>query len=121
MMFHQDHIEKIRTGEKTQTRRTWSENYNARPSAGDIRMATPAKLGPIVSHEEADCYIRVTRADREPLGAMTEADAEAEGGYTLKEFKYLWEGLHGQGSWEDGRVVDVIEFEYVGEERPDAN
>lgn len=117
MMFSQSHLDQIRTGEKTQTRRLWSENYTARPSAGDIRMATPRSLGPIVSHDECDCYIRITRVSRERLGQMTEGDAFDEGGYTLAEFEALWADMHGE--WEPARVVDVVEFEYVGQERPE--
>lgn len=118
-MFSREHLDAIRAGEKTQTRRIWSDNYTARPSAGDYRMATPSDLGPIVSHEECDCYIRILECDRQALGNMTPEDADAEGGYTLSEFQHLWEWMHGEEAWDVQRVVDRVEFEYVGTEHPE--
>lgn len=116
MMFQPEHIEQIRSGEKTQTRRDWAENY-AGPSVGSVVMATPANLGPIVSHQECNCYIEITRRWREPLGALSTRAADREGGYSVAQFKELWAELNGE--WNPEQEVEVLEFEYVGRERPD--
>jgi hypothetical protein len=112
MLFQPEHIEQIRSGEKTQTRRDWADNY-ARPSAGDIRMATTELF---TSDDECDCYIRVLDAHQEPLGAITPADAAAEGGYTVAEFRDVWRDIN--GAWDPGQIVAVVTFEYVGRSRP---
>ncbi len=40
---------------------------------------------------------------------MTEKDADKEGGYTLKEFKRVFEDIT-KTVWEDDLVVWVVEF-----------
>jgi len=112
MLFQPEHIEAIRAGDKTETRRDWAEGYH-RPEAGDIRMATTQMFQ---SDDECDCYIRVTDHYREPLGELNAAAADAEGGYTVAEFEELWAEMH--GSWEPEMTADVIEFEYIGRSRP---
>jgi hypothetical protein len=111
MLFQPEHIDQIRRGEKTQTRRDWSENY-ARPNVGSIQIASTEMF---TSDAEADCYIRITDHWREQLGDMLPTDAEAEGGYSLAEFREVWAELHGE--WDPDLHVDVVEFEYVGTER----
>lgn len=112
LLFQDRHIPLIRTGQKTATRRDWDEAY-PRPSAGDVRMAVTELF---TSDEECNCYIRVTDHYQEPLGEMTAADARKEGGYSLAEFREAWEDIHGW--WDPERVVDVVEFEYIGHRRP---
>ena len=68
------------------------------------------------SDDECDCYIRVIECYQEPLGEMTDADAQKEGSYDLAGFREAWEAIN--GAWVPGLVVDVVEFEYVGRERP---
>lgn len=114
MLFQEEHIKQIRTGEKTATRRQWSDDYTAGPEPGDVRMATTELF---VSDDECDCYIVVTHAYEQRLGDMTEADARKEGGYTLGEFRDVWEAVTGD-PWDPDEVVDVIEFVYVGRDRP---
>jgi len=110
------HIPQIRAGEKTVTRREWSENY-AGPSVGTVVAATTELFVP---DEDADCYIRITDRDRQPLGEMTDADARKEGDYEdLEAFRDGYERVYGEGAWDPEKVVDVVAFEYVGRERPD--
>jgi len=66
--------------------------------------------------EDADCYIRVTDVYQEPLGEMDHKDAREEGGYDMASFQDTWEQINGE--WDPELVVDVVEFEYVGRERP---
>ena len=112
LLFQPGHIKAIREGAKTATRRDWAENYH-RPSAGDIRMAVPEMF---MSDAECDCYIRITDSYQEPLGDLSPADANAEGGYTVEEFREAWREINGE--WEPSLTVDVVEFEYVGRTRP---
>jgi hypothetical protein len=75
---------------------------------------------------------RITSIHREPLQAITEADAIAEGckgktvytGYTNEDqpdydmtprdvYRELWESINGAGSWDKAGDVWVIEFEVV--------
>ncbi|MDS0243131.1 MULTISPECIES: ASCH domain-containing protein [unclassified Haloferax] len=113
MLFQEDHIEQIRSGEKTATRRDWSRKS---AKEGGVYMATTSLF---TSHDECDCYIRATSVEQQTLGDMTEEDAQKEGGYTLAEFRETWEAINGEGSWNPGAEVWIVEFEYVGEDQPD--
>ena len=115
MLFKPHHIEAIRAGEKTVTRRDWADGYN-RPTPG-VHIASDEMF---MSDEEADCYIVITDVYRQPLEEMTEADAQAEGGYTLSEFVDEWERINGPDTWDPEHVVDVVEFEYGGRTRKEA-
>jgi len=115
MLFKDYHVPQIRSGEKTVTRREWSENY-AGPSIGTVVAATTELF---VSDEDADCYIRITDRYRQSLGEMTDDDAQAEGDYgDLAAFRDGYERVYGEGAWDPEKVVDVVEFEYVGRSRP---
>jgi len=115
MLFKPDHIKAIREGVKTATRRDWADGYH-RPSPGDVRMAVTEMF---TTDEECDCYVRVTDVYQEPLGGMNHEDARKEGGYDMADFREAWEEINGK--WDQELVVDVVEFEYVGRERPTEN
>lgn len=116
MLFKDYHIPMIRSGSKTVTRREWAENYG-RPNVGTVQIASDEMF---TSDEDADCYIRILDVYDQPLGEMTHEDARAEGDYIgLGEFKEGYEAVYGDGSWDDEKVVTVVEFEYVGRERPE--
>lgn len=110
MLFQPEHIEQIRAGEKTVTRRDWAHRQAV---PGNVYMASTEMFQ---SDDEADCYISVENVYRQPLGEMDEQDADAEGGYTLAEFRDVWREINGE--WKPEKVVYVVEFEYVGRERP---
>jgi uncharacterized protein YhfF len=113
MLFREPgHIEAIREGAKTVTRRDWADNYN-RPNEGSVHQATTAMF---TSDAECDCFIRIEAVYQQPLGEMTDEDARAEGGYDMADFREAW--LRINGEWDPEQVVDVVEFEYVGRERP---
>ncbi|EMA08792.1 MULTISPECIES: ASCH domain-containing protein [Haloarcula] len=112
LLFKPRHIAAIRDGTKTATRRDWADNY-PRPSEGDIRMAVTEMF---TSDEACDCYLRITNLYQEPLGEMSHEDARKEGGYDMAEFRKAWTQIN--GDWDPELVVDVVEFEYVGRERP---
>jgi hypothetical protein len=46
---------------------------------------------------------------RKRLSDFTEADAQAEGGYTLEEFCELWRRSY--GGWNPDELVTIIRFE----------
>lgn len=111
MLFKPEHIEQIRAGEKTVTRRDW-EGRQVRE--GGVYIASDEMF---TSHDEADCYIRVTDVREEPLGAITPAQAEREGGYTIDKFEAIWREINGW--WDEAKQITVVEFEYVGWCHPD--
>lgn len=117
MLFKDYHIPMIRSGSKTQTRREWAENY-AGPKVGSVVAATTELFVP---DEEADCYIKITDRYTQLLGRMTDAEARKEGDYeNIEEFVEGYEQVYGEGSWQAGmKEVEVVEFEYVGRERPE--
>ena len=114
MLFTDYHISQIRSGSKTVTRREW-ERRRAVP--GNVYIASTEMF---TSHDEADCYIRVTDVYQQPLGEMSDEDARWEGEYEdLADFRAGYEMVYGEGSWAPSKTVWVVEFEYVGRERPD--
>ena len=111
MLFQDEHIDAIREGVKTVTRRDWADGYS-RPNPG-VHMATTEMFA---TDEECDCYIVVLDVYREPLGEMTEQDYRDEGGYTREEFEQAWQDINGEAI-DPEKVVDVVEFEYGGRAR----
>jgi len=115
MLFKDYHIPMIRSGSKTATRREWSDDYHP-PKAGSVVAAT-TKL--FVPDEKAGCYIKIQAVYDQPLGDMDDADARMEGDYEdLEEFRDAYEDVYGDGAWDPEKVVTVVEFQYVGKERP---
>jgi len=113
LLFAEEHIKKIRAGEKTVTRRDWDPNYN-RPREGVVHGASTEMFQ---TRQEVHCWIRIETVRQERLGNMRPADARAEGGYSLPEFQALWKDLNGW--WDPDAVVDVVEFDYAGWEPPE--
>jgi hypothetical protein len=108
MLFQDDHIRQIRAGEKTATRRAWE---TPQVKEGGVYIASTEMF---CSHEEADCYIRVTDVYKQRLRDMTAEDADKEGGYSYDEFIEVWRDIN--GDWRPDKEVTVVEFEYVGRE-----
>jgi len=117
MLFKDYHIPMIRSGSKTVTRREWSEDYHP-PNEGSVVAATTDLF---TRDEDADCYIRIRSIYDQPLGDMSDEDAQSEGDYeSMSEFREGYEKVYGDGAWNPDKVVTVVEFDYVGCERPDA-
>lgn len=115
LLFQPEHIDKIRNGTKTATRRDWSDNYNP-PTLESIQIAATHLF---TSEENADCYVKINQVYDQQLGEMTPEDALKEGGYSAEEFKQVWKDIN--GSWDPTKLVTVVEFEYIGKTRPDSN
>jgi ParB family chromosome partitioning protein len=99
--FRLDHMQPILNGTKIQT---------SRAGIPDPKV----KVGAIVHAavwEPHFADLRVTNIERKKLRYFNEDDAKREGGYTLEEFKRVWELLH--GDWDENQIVFVIHFEKV--------
>lgn len=102
MLFKPEHIEMIKKGEKTQTRRNWKKRMAKKDGIYKVKTQMLSK--------EYHCKIKVTKDPyKQRLGDINTYDALEEGGYTLNEYKEIWESIN--GSWDDEMEVDVIEFE----------
>lgn len=112
ILFQPDHIDLIRDGEKTATRRVWDDDY-PRPKIGSVRGAITELFTPT---EDIDCWISITDVYRERLCEMKPHDYDKEGAADREEFAQVWRDIHGE--WNPLLVVDVVEFEYVGQEHP---
>jgi ParB family chromosome partitioning protein len=55
--------------------------------------------------------LQVLSVERKRLKYFTEEDANAEGGYTLKEFKEIWKMKYGE--WNENQLVYLIRFEKI--------
>ena len=116
MIFTEEHIEQIRAGEKTATRRRWDER---RATPGTTYRVTTGE-GMFTPRSECDCFIRATDVYQQRLGDMSETDAQREGDYaTVEEFANAWREIH--GGWEPSDTVWVVEFEFAGDTDPREN
>jgi hypothetical protein len=63
----------------------------------------------------APMRIRITAIRREPLQAITEADARAEGVESVEAYRELWDSINNRkgARWPDNPWVWVLEFELV--------
>lgn len=107
MLFKPHHIDMIRQGTKTATRRRWKTTHAV---AGRIHPVQVKMYQP-----KSECpKIKILKVYKQPLGEMTEEDAMKEGGYTLKGFEEIWRDISGV-PLDPLEVVYVVEFEHVKE------
>ncbi len=86
-----DHIEQIRKGTKTQTRRLRGTEWYPRYKVGQTYKITPGRGKPAIS----DGVILMLRSWVEYKGTMiSEADARAEGGYGPEEYEALFRRMY---------------------------
>lgn len=109
MIFQPKHIELIERGIKTATRR-----LHKRPME-KVCGTYYAKEYMFQPKAEARVFYHVKRVYRQKLGEMTEEDSQKEGGYTLEEFKRIWEEIN-ETPWDPQQEVFVYEFETVKRE-----
>lgn len=91
----------ILEGRQTQTIRTNAPN--PRIKAGATVYATVL--------EPNFATLRVSSVERKRLKYLTREDTEAEGGFTLKEYKEIWVKKHGE--WDENQLVHIIRFKKV--------
>jgi uncharacterized protein YqfB (UPF0267 family) len=116
MIFQEHHREQIRSGDKTMTRRGWDSNQVTPGKTYRATLGGNVDQGMLVERSDCDCFIRVTDVYEQPLGEMSEVDADREGGYTLDELKETWEAINGEDSWDPTKEVWVVE--YAGDSNP---
>ena len=102
LLFKKPMIPKIHDGTKTATRRP---NKPMVKEGGRYRLKTEL----FKAHPDS---IQVDRFYQQPLGEMTEADAQMEGYSTLQEFQEVWASLF--KTYDPEQTVWVVEFRYVG-------
>jgi len=102
LLFKKHYVEQIIQGAKTATRRP---NKPMVKQAGRYRLKTEL----FKTHPDS---IQVDRLYQQPLGEMTEADAQMEGYSTLQEFQEEWVSLF--KTYDPAQTVWVVEFRYLG-------
>jgi len=106
MLFIHEHVELIKKGIKTQTRRKWK-----------LRMVKPNgiyKVKTQLMSKAHHCMIRVNNVRMERLGDMTDQDAIKAGGCTLEAYKRVWTARNGE--WDPELLLQVVDFQLVKEE-----
>ena len=103
-LMRREHIDKIRRREKTQTRRV-SKTWRAK--VGSIHQVRARLFGP------SYCKFKVLRRWEEPLGAISVADAMAEGGYSPEDYIRGFCEMHRARGVTPETVVKCYEFELV--------
>lgn len=101
LLFRATDKEPILDGVKTQTTGVMAPDSRVR--ADSVVFATVM--------EPRFAELRVTSVERKRLKYFTEEDAQAEGGYTLEQFKENWERKHGE--WDEQQLVYITRFERV--------
>ena len=82
-----DHIEMIKSGQKTQTRRK-SSSY----LVGKMYSIQPGRMQPGIP--DGRILIIDKRIEQKPWTGITYEDAKAEGGYTPNDFDALYENMY---------------------------
>lgn len=104
MLFKPYHMELIKEGIKTQTRRLWKKQ---RCKVGSIHLAK-IKL----FTKEYFAKIEILNVRKEHLLSISEADANAEGGYTRREFLDVWDEINDVPSGTNPEVF-VVKFRVI--------
>lgn len=107
LLFKPYHVVPILNGSKVATRRVWKRRRVCEQSFQKAKLKMMSK--------EFFALLYVHEVFQQPLGEMTEFDAQEEGGYTLAQFKTIWEEIN--GPWDDSLVVWVVKFELEKEIR----
>ena len=102
MIFTKEHIEKIREGRKTETRRIWKKPH---VKVGGIYGIRSDRFKPVPADAPR---IRVIGMHQEPLQLMSDEDAIREGCRDKEEFRQIWIKLH--GCWDPLQKVYVVQF-----------
>lgn len=102
LLFKKPMLPKIHDGTKTATRRPIRPMVK---EGGKYRLKTEL----FKAHPDS---IQVDRLYQQPLGEMTQADAQMEGYQTLQEFQEVWDSLF--KTYDPKQTVWVVEFRYVG-------
>jgi hypothetical protein len=102
-LFKRRLIQKVRSGEKTQTRRTHKRTWKL----GKTYSIRASYFG------KPEGHIKITKKFKQKLGEISPEDVKKEGFNSLEEFRRAWEEIYGKGSWNPEQIVTVYEFKYV--------
>ncbi|MGI0068294.1 MAG: ASCH domain-containing protein [Thermoplasmata archaeon] len=105
MIFTRENIERIRWGEKTETRRVWTRPPVRVGGEYVVRANRFSRARP------GDPRILVTDLHQQRLGDMDLAHARREGCRSVADFVDLWTRIH--GAWDSDKVVYVVRFAVV--------
>ena len=105
MLFRPNHIELIKQRIKTESRRAWKGKPKVK-----VGRCYPIMRDYRHKHNPDDGYILIEKLWRQRLGDMSEQEAQAEGGYTLAEYKEVWIDIN--GSWNSDEVVWVVDLDF---------
>lgn len=106
ILFKPEHVPLIKNGTKTQTRRAWKK---CRVTVGSTQLAKTQMLS-----KEFFAKLRIKRVWQEYLTDISEADAKAEGGYTIPEY---WDKFYEINPPSiENPFLWCVEFEVIHEE-----
>lgn len=107
ILFKEEHVEKILSGKKTETRRLWSKPH---ANVGSLHKAKTKMLS-----KEYFALLRIVDVYQERLGDITEEGVKAEGYSSLEEYKSVLEKINKKSKflWDDDQLVYVIKFKVV--------
>lgn len=104
MIFTPSSIEKIKSGQKTETRRIWKRPHVKVGGVYGTRASRRDK-------ETGSTRIRVTEVRQEFLGDVDSGATHREGFSSVEDFMAVWKQLHGE--WNPKQTVYVVRFEVV--------
>jgi len=101
ILFKPEHVHPILEGRKTETRRLGKKRWNV----DAIHQCRTRLFG------QPFAKVRILEVRREPLGALNNDDARAEGYESREAYREVWERIY--GSWDANQLVWVVRFELV--------
>ena len=102
MLFKKEHVEMIKNGTKTQTRRVWKKRMVKKNGIYKVKTNMLSK--------DHHCKIKVLHVGEDCLYNMGPDDFIAEGYTNANEFWKVWEEINGNT---DNMKVTVVTFELV--------
>lgn len=103
LLFKPEYVGPILRGEKTQMRMVLKHLH---AKVGAICMAKTE-----ISSRDYFAWLKVVGVRRERLGDISEADARAEGGYTIGGYRRKW--IEAGGAWDPDQLIWVVDFEVL--------
>jgi hypothetical protein len=104
LLFKKPLLEKVLSGEKTQTRRLSTRTY------------TPGRIYGVTCrrYQKSQAHIQITNATQQRLGDINEIDAIKEGLETKEQFLKTWQEIN--GVLDLNSIVIVYDFKVVKKE-----
>ena len=103
MLFTPEHVEMIKKGVKTQTRRDWKKRM--------VKVGGVYKVKTKMLSKDYHCKIMVDNIRQELLKRISEEDAKKEGCKDVWEYFLVWSKINKR--WNGDLCVYVIDFHLV--------